>query len=131
MSKNKEIEKRKKRLSFQDLATIDKSGNEKEIANDSEEGEQRKNIVNKKKKLDESQNEFNESIEKIEEMEGLSDLFVSKPTMEDTHTRRTFLIRNDLLKQLDKTSDKPENFTKTKFINYILKKGLEELRGGI
>lgn len=57
----------------------------------------------------------------------LSDLFQDKPRMEDTHTRRTFLIRNDLLERLDDTSNKPDNFTKTKFINYVLENGLIEL----
>lgn len=127
MSNNKEVEI-KKRLSFQDLATMeDKRENKKGIANDREIEDQ---WINKGGKLDKGSSELNESIVNIGEMGGLSNLFVSKPTMEDTHTRRTFLIKNDLLKQLDKTSDKPKNFTKTKFINYILEKGLEELKRG-
>lgn len=59
----------------------------------------------------------------------INELFFKEPTIEETHTRRTFLIRNDLIERLDDTSNKPENFTKTKFINYILEKGLDELEG--
>lgn len=64
---------------------------------------------------------------KKQKINKLSDLFSDKKRMEDTHTRRTFLIRNDLLERLDDTTNKPENFTKTKFINYLLEKGLDQL----
>lgn len=120
MPKDKKTEKEKKtdrkRLSFQDLAQMnreEKKGNKQEFFYGH-------NELDSEDKSDVKTNQMNE----------LSNLFTSKPTMEDTHTRRTFLIRNDLLKQLDEQSDKPKNFTKTKFINYILEKGLKELIGG-
>lgn|GEM_PF-6840660 len=68
-----------------------------------------------------------DGMEKSKQKNRISDLFTSKPRMEDTHTRRTFLVRNDLLKRLDDTTNKPDNFTKTKFINYLLERGLEQL----
>lgn len=51
----------------------------------------------------------------------------SKPTIEDTHTRRTFLVRNDLLKQMDKLAKKQRKGFKTHLLNYALEKALEEL----
>jgi len=58
----------------------------------------------------------------------LTKMIKSKKRMEETHTRRTFLIRNDLLKRLDKKAKNIKNKGfKTEFINYILEKGLDEL----
>jgi|SRR5699024_4037645 len=59
---------------------------------------------------------------------GLSDIIKKKDKMEDTHTRRTFLVRNELLNRLDRISKKINNTGfKTEFINFILEKGLNEL----
>ena len=59
---------------------------------------------------------------------GLSDIIKKKEKMEDTHTRRTFLVRNELLDRLDKVSKRINNIGfKTEFINFILEKGLDEL----
>jgi len=59
---------------------------------------------------------------------GLSDIIKKREKMEDTHTRRTFLVRNELLDRLDKVSKKINNTGfKTEFINFILEKGLNEL----
>src|SRR5699024_7297752 len=59
---------------------------------------------------------------------GLSDIIKKKEKMEDTHTRRTFLVRNELLDRLDIVSKKINNTGfKTEFINFILEKGLDEL----
>jgi len=74
-------------------------------------------------------------IKPIEKEEGdsnlereLSDIIKKKDKMEDTHTRRTFLVKNELLDRLDRTSKKINNTGfKTKFINFILEKGLDEL----
>ncbi|HLQ83085.1 MAG TPA: hypothetical protein VK121_04500 [Pseudogracilibacillus sp.] len=58
----------------------------------------------------------------------LSKMIETKKKMEDTHTRRTFLIENELLERLDKKAKSIENKGfKTSFINYILEKGLDEL----
>src|SRR5699024_10951298 len=74
-------------------------------------------------------------IKPIEKEEGdsnlereLSDIIKKKDKMEDTHTRRTFLVKNELLDRLDRTYKKINNTGfKTKFINFILEKGLDEL----
>src|SRR5699024_12454736 len=66
--------------------------------------------------------------EEKEEKNELSKMIETKKKMEDTHTRRTFLIENELLKRLDKKAKSIENKGfKTSFINYILEKGLDEL----
>jgi len=66
--------------------------------------------------------------EPFEEKSELSKMVETKQRMEETHTRRTFLIKNELLKRLDKKAKGVENKGfKTEFINYILEKGLDEL----
>jgi len=59
---------------------------------------------------------------------GLSDIIKKKDKMKDTHTRRTFLVKNELLNRLDAISKKiNKTGFKTEFINFILEKGLDEL----
>lgn len=48
-----------------------------------------------------------------------------KPTVEDTHTRSTFLFRNDLQKRLDKLAKNKRGF-KTMFINEAIEALLNE-----
>lgn len=68
-----------------------------------------------------------EEVDNIES-KTLSDLVKGKTKLEDTHTRRTFLVRNDLLKRLDEIAEKTNNRSfKTDFINYVIKRGLDEL----
>src|SRR5699024_580313 len=48
--------------------------------------------------------------------------------VEETHTRRTFLVKNELLERLDEFADRVNNTGfKTEFINYVMEKGLNEL----
>lgn len=49
-----------------------------------------------------------------------------KERVEDTHTRHTFLIRNDLLNRLEKHSREKRGF-KTEFINLAIKSALGEI----
>jgi len=59
---------------------------------------------------------------------GLSDIIKKRSKVEDTHTRRTFLVRNELLTRLDNIATTINNTGfKTEFINFILEKGLDEL----
>lgn len=59
---------------------------------------------------------------------GLSSLLKGKKRLEDTHTRRTFLVRNDLLDRLDEYAEKADNISfKTDFINYIIEEALNRL----
>lgn len=61
--------------------------------------------------------------------EQLSKIVKKKEKVEDTHTRRTFLVRNELLKELDDLASQINNTGfKTEFINYAIEKGLLELR---
>jgi hypothetical protein len=50
-----------------------------------------------------------------------------KKTVEETHTRQTYLIRNDILDRLQKNSMKQGKGFKTKVINYALEQFLDEL----
>lgn len=59
---------------------------------------------------------------------GIADLVKVKKKMEETHTRRTFLVENELLNRLDEIAEKTQNRSfKTDFINYVIKQGLDEL----
>jgi len=52
---------------------------------------------------------------------------LKKPTIEETHTRGTWLIRNDLLKRLDKLAKHQQRGFKTYVVNYALESVLDEL----
>lgn len=47
-----------------------------------------------------------------------------KPKVEDTHTRDTYLIRNDLLARFNKLAKNQKKGFKMKLINYVLEKEL-------
>lgn len=50
-----------------------------------------------------------------------------KPTVEETHTRQTYLINNDLLNRLNKMAKGKGKGFKTELVNYALEKALSEL----
>lgn len=50
----------------------------------------------------------------------------SNETMEDTHTRSTFLVENGLLERLNKLAKERRHGYKTEFINYAIEKTLIE-----
>jgi hypothetical protein len=50
-----------------------------------------------------------------------------RPRMEDTCTRQTFLIRNDLIERLNRIAATQKKGFKTRFMNYVLEKELDEL----
>lgn len=52
---------------------------------------------------------------------------LKKPTVEETHTRGTWLIRNDLLKRLEKLARHQQRGFKTHLVNYALERVLDEL----
>lgn len=52
---------------------------------------------------------------------------VQKPTIEDTHTRQTYLIRNDLLKRMNKAAKGKKRGFKTDLVNFAIEKVLDEL----
>lgn len=54
---------------------------------------------------------------------------IKRETVEDTHTRKTFIVRNDLLRELDKLSKKQGRGFQTWFVNMAFERLLEELRG--
>jgi len=61
--------------------------------------------------------------------EQLSKIVKKKEKVEDTHTRRTFLVKNELLQELDDFANQiNNNGFKTEFINYVIEKGLTELK---
>src|SRR5699024_10197272 len=65
---------------------------------------------------------------KKEYSDQLSKIVKKKEKIADTHTRRTFLVKNELLNKLDEKSEQINNTGfKTEFINYVIEKGLKEL----
>ncbi|MCR8987695.1 hypothetical protein NW801_22145 [Brevibacillus laterosporus] len=50
-----------------------------------------------------------------------------KPTIEETHTRRSYLIRNDLEEKLQRHAKKKKRGFMTLFINYAIEQALKEL----
>lgn len=50
-----------------------------------------------------------------------------KPRVEDTHTRDTYLIRNDLLERFNNLAAGQKRGFKTRFINYVLEKELDKI----
>lgn len=50
-----------------------------------------------------------------------------KPTVEDTHTRGTFLIQNELLERLDALAKGQKRGFKTKLVNHALKEFLDQI----
>ncbi|GEN35938.1 hypothetical protein [Aneurinibacillus danicus] len=50
-----------------------------------------------------------------------------KATVEDTHTRQTFLIHNDLLKRMNKAARGRERGFKTALVNEAIKRILDEI----
>jgi len=70
----------------------------------------------------------NENTKPRKETKGLSDIVKKRKKVEETHTRRTFLVKNELLERLDEFADRVNNTGfKTEFINYVMEKGLNEL----
>lgn len=51
----------------------------------------------------------------------------SKPTIEETHTRQTYLIRNDLIERLNKLARRKDRGFKTHLINYAIEQALNEI----
>lgn len=52
-----------------------------------------------------------------------------RPTVEQTHTRQTWLINNELLRRLNKVARNQGRGFKTHLINYALERVLDELEG--
>lgn len=51
----------------------------------------------------------------------------SRPTMEDTHVRSTFLFRRDLQERLDRIAETQPRGFKTKFLNIAIEELLDQL----
>lgn len=50
-----------------------------------------------------------------------------KPLVEETHTRDTYLIRNDLLERFNRLAKNEKKGFKMRFINYVLEKELDKI----
>jgi hypothetical protein len=54
----------------------------------------------------------------------------NRPTLDQTHTRRTFHVENRLLKELDELADKsPASGFQKEFVNHAIRKVLREYYG--
>ncbi|WP_077324119.1 hypothetical protein [Virgibacillus siamensis] len=85
----------------------------------------------KEGKLDNSKggSKENESEEKNEDRSEKKNRLKSKfneKKVEDSHSRRTFLVENELLKRLDKLAKNKHGF-KTEFINYAIESALDDI----
>lgn len=82
------------------------------------------------KQLNVTNNSKNET-EVVEADESSSDFWSTvtnkKPTVEDTHTRGTFLIQNELLERLDALAKGQKRGFKTKLVNHALKEFLDQI----
>jgi len=92
--------------------------------------EEKLNQFNEKKTDMTAAYALNEDIQSEENERSIIDLVKKKERVEDTHTRNTFLIRNDLMKRLNNFSKHRRGF-KTEFINYVVEQGLDELENKI
>src|SRR5699024_12672375 len=79
--------------------------------------EEKLNQFNEKKSDMTAAHALNEEIPSEKNERSIIDLVKKKDRVEDTHTRNTFLIRNDLTKRLNHFSKHRRGF-KTEFINY-------------
>ncbi|MBM0067979.1 hypothetical protein [Alkalicoccobacillus gibsonii] len=92
------------------------------------------NVTNKQntenKQLNVTNNKKSET-EVVEADELSSDFWSTvtnkKPTVEDTHTRGTFLIQNELLERLDALAKGQKRGFKTKLVNHALKEFLDQI----
>lgn len=119
MASAKELEEKNEQESVKPTSEIQET---EQTSNDGKEGQQKMKKTTSSKAA--------QTIEPSQSL-GLAELFQKPPRLEDTHTRRTFFIRNDLLERLDNMDQKIENFNRTKFINYLLERGLDELEKNI
>lgn len=69
---------------------------------------------------------MNAEIEPVQEKPTL-DFMEKKPKLEDTHTRVTFMLDNEMLKELNKYAKNNHGF-KTQFFNYVVRKGLDDIK---
>ena|SRR5699024_3598487 len=92
--------------------------------------EEKLNKFNEKKSTMTAAHALNEEIPSEENERSIIDLVKKKERVEDTHTRNTFLIRNDLIQRLNHYSKHRRGF-KTEFINYVIEQGLDELENSI
>ena len=54
---------------------------------------------------------------------------MKRETVEDTHTRKTFIVRNDLLRELDKLSKKQGRGFQTWFVNMAFERLIDDING--
>lgn len=50
-----------------------------------------------------------------------------KPTIEETHTRQTYLIKNEILTRLNKLAKGEKRGFKTDLVNYAIEKVIDEI----
>lgn len=58
----------------------------------------------------------------------LSELIDDKPKVEESHSRRTFLVENELLEELDAIAENKKRGFITSFINYAIENALNDYK---
>ncbi|WP_411955619.1 hypothetical protein ACKXGF_14350 (plasmid) [Alkalibacillus sp. S2W] len=76
----------------------------------------------------ENKNNSTKSTDSTEESKNKLSRFQDKQSIEDTHTRQTFLIQNDLAEELNDLSQKNKKGFKTAFINQAIESALNEYK---
>lgn len=81
----------------------------------------------KKQGLTDLQPTSDDSISFIESFDVLNK---KKKNIEETHSRQTYLIRNELIEEIEELAKKRDKGFKTAFINHAIKRLLMELNEG-
>jgi hypothetical protein len=122
MPKNEKVQEQEKANETEQTNVTEKRNTSNKTENDS--------IKTKIEVEQENQNmnQNNNPIQSNQQDKGFLEQFlVKRPTIEETHKRQTFLIDKQILKRLDRLAKKHPKGFKTHFVNYCLKKGLDEL----
>ncbi|MED2749003.1 hypothetical protein P4278_30875 [Bacillus thuringiensis] len=110
---------------FSDLAdneTINERQEIQEFNNDSE-----PEVVQEPEKINEQKNENKYEYINDKFTEQFLERFNKKVTKEDTHTRQTWLIKNETIKRLDKLSKSKKKGFKTELVNQALERFLNRI----
>lgn len=118
----KEVVKKKKK-SDETLKENEKTENDKKDDTVEKDEDNLADHDNKTTKQEDSETPNDLEIQK----KGLTDLLQKKERVEDTHIRKTFLIRRDLSERLERYSKKNGKGFQKEFINYMIEIGLDEL----
>ncbi|MED1305242.1 NADH dehydrogenase [[Bacillus thuringiensis] serovar konkukian] len=114
---------------FSDLADNETINERQEIQEQVQESnnDNTPEVVQEPEEINEQQNENNPEHVHDEFTEQFLEQFNKKVTKEDTHTRQTWLIKNETIKRLDKLSKGKRKGFKTELVNQALEMFLNRI----